>query len=214
MGAGPPGTGSWTRTMRSHAGTRNSGDHTGTSVGATLAGVAPRSTAGSVGHTRRTGRTSPTRRETPAPSAWARDIRSSPILADRTRKDVPAGNGVVRMILWVGEGGQGAKTRRSGDACDSLYLWGTDAGALARHTWDWGTGWSWRVTDIRAVPAADNWDLASGPAVAHARRRWPVGRVAYTWTVRPVAPACLRCSVDGDKPCAPARRLAPVTRRA
>lgn len=182
------------------------------------AAAAPRNRADSAApaDTARTGKSlPPTWMETVAPAAWVRDTRSSPILADRIRKDVPARDGDVRMDLSVGEERQGEKTRRSGDACDSLYLWGTDAGDLARRTWGWDTGWPRRKAwHIRVVPAEDNWDLASAPAVDHAPRRWPADPVAYTWTARRVAGACLRCFEDEDTPCEPARRLAPVTRRA
>lgn len=152
--------------------------------------------------------------ETTAPAAWVRGTRNSPTLADRTRRDVPAGDGDVRTVLAVGEGRQGEKTRRSGDACDSLFLLGTDAGDLALRTWGWDMGWPRKVRDIRVVQAGDNWDLASARAVAHARRRWPVAPVADTWTARRVERGCLRCFVDEDKPYGPARRLAPVTRPA
>lgn len=212
-GAGRPGTGNCSPTMCCHAGTRNSGDHTSTPAVAMFAGAAPHNTAGWVEDRRWTDKRSPTRTATTVPAAWVRGTRSSPTLADRIRKDVPAGDGDVRMGLAVGEGRQGEKTRRSGDACDSLYLWGTDVGDLARRTSGWDTGWT-RAWNIRVVRAGGNWDLASAPTVAHALHRWPVGLVAYTWTARRVARGCLRCFVDEDMPCGPARRLAPVTRRA
>lgn len=118
----------------------------------------------------------------------------------------------MRMILGVGEERQGEKTRRSGDACDSLVLWDMDAGALGRHTWNWDRGWSATVPGIRAV-RGDNWDLASVPTVAHARRRWAAARTDYTWTAHPVALASLRCFVDEDRRCERAQRLAPATKR-
>ena len=213
-GAGPPGTGNCSPTMCCRAGTRNSGDHTSTPTAAMIAGAAPRNTAGSAADTPRTDTTSPTRTATPAPTAWVRDTRSSPILADRIRKDVPAGDGDVRMDLAGGEGLQGEMNRRSGDACDSLDLWGMDAGDLARRTSDWDTGWTRKAWNIRGVPVGDSWDLASAPTVAHAPRRWPVGPVVCTCPARRVARGCLRHFGDGDKPCGPARRPALVTRRA
>lgn len=212
-GAGPPGTGNCSPTMCCHAGTRSSEDHTSTPIAATIAVAAPRNTAGSAADTPRTDTTSPTRTETPAPTRWVRDTRSSPILADRIRKDVPADGG-VRTGLGVGEGRQGEKTRRSGDACDSLYLWGTDAGDLARRTSDWDMGWTRKAWNIRGVLGEDNWDLAWAPTAAHAPRRWPVGPVAYTWTARRVAVAERCYFVNVDKPYGRARRLAPGTRRA
>ncbi len=117
------------------------------------------------------------------------------------------------MVLGVEGARQGGKARRSGDACDSLFLWGMGAGALDRRTGSDrdGTGMGW---DSRAGRAGGNWDLATAPAVAHARRRWPAAPAAYTWTVHPVAPTCLRCSGDADRRCGPARTLAPATRPA
>lgn len=155
---------------------------------AMFAGAAPHNTAGLVEGTGRTGKMSPTRMETTAPAAWVRDTRSSPTLADRIRKDVPAGDGDVRMGLAGGEGRRGEKIRRSGDACDSLDLWGMDAGDLVRRTWGWDMGWTRRAWNMRVVQAGDNWDLASSPAVVHVRRRWPVGLVACRWTARRVVP--------------------------
>lgn len=180
-----------------------------------IAVAAPRNTAGSAAaaDTQWTDTTSLTRTETPAPARWVRDTRSSPILADRIRKDVPA-DGDVRKGLGVGEERQGEKTRRSGDACDSLYLWGMDAGDLVRRTLGWDMGWTKKAWNIRGVQAEDSWDLAWAPTAAHAPRRWPVGPVAYTSTARRVAGGDLRYCVNVDKPYVPARRLAPVMRRA
>lgn len=58
----------------------------------------------------------------PGPVGWDRDIHTPHHCLIHDGLIVPARNTDVRMMFVVGEERQGGKTRRSGDACDSLVL--------------------------------------------------------------------------------------------
>lgn len=185
---------------------------TGAPTGVVTSNMAASVAAG----TGRTDRTWRTTREKWERAASDRGIHTHPpIRDDPMPTDVPVDDMDVRTILGVGEERQGGRTRPSGDACDSLVLWGREAvGGLGHRRrvrdrdW-WATG-----SDSRAD---DNWDLAldaPDPGVGRARHKWPVPLAADKWVVHPAAAASPRCSSNGDTPCARAQRLAPATRRA
>lgn len=83
--------------------------------------------------TARTGRMWPMTQEIWGPAGWDLGIRNHSRTRDgQTLKHAPADDMDVRTVLEVGEERQGGMIRRSGDACDSLVLWGREAvGRLA-----------------------------------------------------------------------------------
>lgn len=181
-------------------------------------GAVTNSTAASVAvvGTGRIDRTWPTTLERSGRAGSDPGIRNhSPIRDDPMPTDVPVDDMDVRTILGVGEERQGGRTRPSGDACDSLVLWGREAAeGLAprrrvRGTGGWGT-----ASDSHA--GADNWGLGldgPDPAVGRARHKWPEALAGDKWVVHPAAAAFPHYSSDADMPCARAQRLAPATTR-
>ena len=130
MGANRLDTCNSTQMMYSHAVTRTSAHRTNTMMIAATHGVplavAMRSTVALVdADTGRIDTTPQMTRGIPAPVGWDRDTRSHPRCPTHgglSPTDVPASDMDVRTMLGVGEERQGGKTRRSGDACDSLVL--------------------------------------------------------------------------------------------
>lgn len=180
-------------------------------------GVVTNSTAASVAvGTGRTDKTWPMTRARWGRAGSDRDIHiHPPIRDDPMPTDVPVDDMGVRTILGVGEERQGGRTRPSGDACDSLVLWGREAvGGLAhRRVRDR----DWWATASQSRAAGDNWGLAldaPDPGVGRVRHKWPVALAADKWVVHPAAAASPRCSSNADTRCAPAQRLAPAMKRA
>lgn len=162
--------------------------------------------------TARTGRMWPMTQEIWGPAGWDLGIRNhSQTRDDPMLKHAPVDDMDVRTVLEVGEERQGGMTRRSGDACDSLVLWGREAaGCLDPRNLEQDRDRLGRASGSHMVEG--NWDLdlgASDLSVARAHHKSPAAdsRVAH-----PAAEASARYSSSVDRPCVRARMLALATK--
>lgn len=162
-----------------------------------------------VAGTARTGRMWPTTQEIWGPAGWDLGIRNHfPTLDGPMLKHAPADDVDVRTVLEVGEVRQGGMARRSGDACDSLVLWGREAvGRLDHRKLERDRDRSGRASRSHTV-VEGNWDLdlgASDLSVVRAHHKSPAGD---SRVVHPAAEASARYSSNVDRPCVRARMLA------
>ena len=140
-------------------------------------------------------------------AGWGRDIHNHSRIRGDLLKGVPVDDMDVRTILEVGEERQGGKTRRSGDACDSLVLLDTEAvGGLDHRSRGLDRDGRESALDNREVeswgPALDE----SNPAAGHVPRKWLVVLDGNRSVVHPVAVAP-RCFSNADTRYVPAQTL-------
>lgn len=162
--------------------------------------------------TARTGRMWPMTQEIWGLAGWDLGIRNHSQTRDGPMlKHAPVDDMDVRTVLEVGEERQGGMTRRSGDACDSLVLWGREAaGRLDHRKLEQDRDRLGRASRSHMVEG--NWDLdlgASDLSVVRAHHKSPA---ADSRVVHPAAEASARYSSNVDRPCVRARMLALATK--